>query len=135
MSWLLVYILVAIFFITRHRSAATRSERKLSDLFVLRLELERLQTAGQIDQTTCEDAIRRIDSIGLATLKDLKAVPESSQWDRRRDAAWSLLNREQFFFAGPPPWQNAKQLHNQWRSHGVPDVHSVSVRACVYEET
>jgi hypothetical protein len=96
-------------------SASSFPVLKVSDLFILRLELGYLLTAGAIDRALYDRAIQGVDTLATEALAHLDVVPKSEPWQQGRAAGWELLLRQGFLSAGLPPWYDEEQAAKEER--------------------
>jgi hypothetical protein len=77
------------------------STSDLADLVLLKLELQRLD----YDSEQQAELNQRIDALLTRYFADLNALPDNALWQKRRAAAWDLLNQYSDTPLGLPPWQ------------------------------
>ena len=80
------------------------SDSGLHDLLLLRLELNRIKTEGQIDPARHEALCGKLDQLWTYHLARLKVYPQDEVWNERRGMAWAVLQEFSGLPLGPPPW-------------------------------
>src|SRR5215471_7138127 len=75
----------------------------LHNLIVLRLELQHLQAAEELDPARYADLTAHIDTLWGDIVRSLGTPPQSQPWQQARDVAWEWLVTKQAL-QGPPPW-------------------------------
>ncbi len=132
MGWLVAMVLGILFWQAqlqikklKHRQQKTQAESKgyqaLSDLILLRLECQRLQTlikeSSEIDVEIdnsdlyqyCQNIINKIDQLWMENLASFGAEVEQLLWKERRQIAWHLLQQQSHLSKlnlnySRPPW-------------------------------
>ena len=129
MGWLIAGILLVLLLRTRHRlkgliqsthsatapntnrpeQAAPRSSapshRHIYNLIVLRLEMERLRAAEEINLARYHDVTQSIDTLLSNLMRHVWAAPQGPQWHQSCETAWDLLVEHQALSPEPPPWR------------------------------
>ncbi|MBL8260316.1 MAG: hypothetical protein JNM60_10945 [Candidatus Competibacteraceae bacterium] len=82
----------------------------LENLALLRLELQRLAQAGELDPDRHRRLTAELERLWEDHLQAGGARPDNEFWRRRRVSAWRLLAQAAQSPPGPPPWQPAAQM-------------------------
>ncbi|MDP3009099.1 MAG: hypothetical protein Q8N30_08525 [Methylococcales bacterium] len=109
------------------RQSFTVTAGDLADLVLLRLELQNLHEAGDIDSERHTELNQQIDALCTRHLAEFNAVADNSLWQERRTLAWEQLNHYADTPLGKPPWQSETDDSmtaspvEDWQSSTTPD--------------
>lgn len=109
------------------RQSFTVKAGDLADLVLLRLELQNLHEAGDIDSERHTELNQQIDALCTRHLAEFNAVADNSLWQERRTLAWEQLNHYADTPLGKPPWQSETDDSmtaspvEDWQSSTTPD--------------
>ncbi len=104
MVWLISPIILLFMIVGKRHDI-----RVLENLWLLRLELQRLADAGLLERERHRQLSDELDRILERYLRRCGVSPMSKAWWLRRTRGWNLLVQGTDVPLGPPPWQPAAQ--------------------------